>query len=278
MFRLIHQTSKNSKGLEMRTDWIDKEYFMSQTFPYLDVIETARICGVARSTVSYWISKKGLPAKKSGKKHLVAQDNLILFLKDHGYGVPEVLKKNKGMPFHSSLRAYKKCWEYWAQKSHGVTCRECNVFRYQLDECFIARLNSQRACPVDCHACQYYGEYYAPQVDFIYQIEKPSAVYKDLFLWAGNHSWAELFGISRECLIGIGIEEFIHPESLKMILNYDKRRKQGDTTVPDRYQAFFLESNGKKIKVNVLVSPLKRPSGTWLALIERIENSSGQEE
>ena len=251
---------------------------MSQSFPFLDVIETATICGVARSTVSYWISKKGLPAKKLGKKHLIAQDNLILFLKDHGQTVPEVLKTKRGSQCHSTLETYEQCWEYWAQKPHGAKCRECNVFQYQIDECFIARLNSQRVCPVDCHECQYYGEYYAPQVDFIYQIEKPSAIYKDLFVWAGNQAWSELFGISPKRLIGMGVEEFIHPDSLKMILKHDKRRKQGDTTVPDHYQAFFLKSNGEKIQLNVLVSPLKRPSGTWLALIDKSENFLIQEE
>ena len=67
----------------------------------------------------------------------------------------------------------------------------------------------------------------------------------------------------------MGVEEFIHPESLKLILNHEKRRKQGDITVSDRYQAIFLKSNGEKIQLNVLVSPFIRPSGTWLALIKK---------
>jgi hypothetical protein len=251
---------------------------MNQTFPYLDVIESARICGVARSTLSYWIAKKGLPAKKKGKKYLVARGDLILFLKDQGHDFPEGLKRCKETGFLSPFKVHKRCWEYWAQTTHGVRCGECNVFRYQLDECFIARLNSHKECPTDCNTCQYYGEYYTPQVEFIDQIEKPCAIYKDLFLWAGNRSWSKLFGIPRKCLIGIGIEEFVHPDSLKMILNHDKRRRQGDQEVPDHFQAFFLKANGEKIQVNVLVCPLKRPSGTWLALIEKSENSPIQED
>ena len=58
---------------------------------HLSVIEIAKTCGVARSTVSYWISKKSLSARRSGKKHLVSVDDLVLFLTSERQAVPHAL-------------------------------------------------------------------------------------------------------------------------------------------------------------------------------------------
>jgi len=106
-------------------------------------------------------------------------------------------------------------------------------------------------------------------VAFIHQIDKPAAVYKDLYVWSGNKAWADLCGVDVKQLIGAGIEEFVHPDSLKMFISYNKRRQQGDPSVPDRYQVFLSDKSGRKIEVYLSISPLIRPSGTWLAVAER---------
>jgi PAS domain S-box-containing protein len=108
-------------------------------------------------------------------------------------------------------------------------------------------------------------------VAFIHQIDKPVAVHKGLYLWSGNQSWADLLGVDVHELIGAGIEEFIHPDSLRMFISHDKRRHHGDPSVPDRYQAFLSDKNGRKIGVCLSVSPLIRPSGTWLVVAEMRE-------
>ena len=133
---------------------------------------------------------------------------------------------------------------------------------------------SVNRCPENCYGCHYFCEYYGPCVAFVYQIEKPAAVYKDLYVWSGNKAWADLCGTDVERLIGVGIEEIIHPDSLKMVISYDKRRQQGDPTVPDRYQVFFGDKSGRKIEVSLAISPLIRPSGTWLAVAESTEPKS----
>lgn len=104
---------------------------------------------------------------------------------------------------------------------------------------------------------------------FIHQFHKPAAIYKDLYLWSGNKAWAELCGVEVEQLIGAGIEDFVHADSLKTIISYDKRRIQGDTAVPDRYQVAFRHKSGGKIGLYLAVSPLIRPAGTWLAVAEK---------
>lgn len=64
---------------------------MTQKFQTLPVADIAEICGVARSTVSYWIAKRSLPAHRSGKKHMVFVEDLVLFLKSKRQSIPEVL-------------------------------------------------------------------------------------------------------------------------------------------------------------------------------------------
>jgi hypothetical protein len=100
-------------------------------------------------------------------------------------------------------------------------------------------------------------------------MEIPAAIYKDLYLWSGNRAWADLCGVDMDQLIGAGIEEFIHPVSLKTILNFNKKIQLGDTSDVIRCRVFFEGQNNKKIGAYLSLSPLRRPSGTWLAIVER---------
>ena len=91
---------------------------MSQKFQTLSVVEIAEICGVARSTVSYWIAKKSLSAHRSGNKHMVFIDDLLLFLKSDGKPIPQVLLEPAGGVYAQPLKPLKRCWEYWANDPH----------------------------------------------------------------------------------------------------------------------------------------------------------------
>ena len=244
---------------------------MSQKLQTLTVLEIAEICGVARSTVSYWIAQKSLPAHRSGNKYMVSVDDLVLFLKSEGQLIPQVLLERVGGVYAQPFRPLKRCWEYWAGDPHGTECQSCSVFSCQINECFTTNDHHNHKCPASCHECRYFGEYYGPRLAFIHQIEKPAAVFKDLYLWSGNQAWADLCGIDISQLIGAGIEGFIHPDSLRMVISYNKRRRLGDPSVPERYKVFFSSKTGGKIKVYLSISPLIRPSGTWLAVAERNE-------
>lgn len=242
---------------------------MSQRSRSLSVLEIAEICGVARSTVSYWIAKVSLAAHRSGKKYMVSVDDLVIFLKSQAKPVPEIFLEQVGGPYSTPFRPYKRCWEYWAKDSHDRKCQECNVFTHQVKECFTSRQSQDLQCPIDCHECRYFGEYYGPRVAFIHQMDKPAAVYKNLYLWSGNRAWADLCGVDVARLIGAGIEEFVHPDSLKMVISYNKRRSVGDSSVPDRYKVFFTDNGHRKIEVHLAITPLTKPSGTWLAVADQ---------
>lgn len=241
---------------------------MNQRLPNISVMDIVEICGVARSTVSYWIAKKSLPAHRSGNKYMVSIDELVLFLKSEGHPVPQFLLEQVGGVYPQPFRPIRRCWEYWVNHSHGKRCEHCSVFTYQISECFTVKDNK---CGIHCHECHYFGEYYGPRLAFIHQIDKPAAIYKDLYLWSGNKAWAGLCGLCVGDLIGVGIEEFIHSESLKTVISYNKRRVQGDPTVPDRYLAALSPRSGEKIEVYLTISPLANPSNTWLAVAEDLK-------
>ena len=242
---------------------------MAIEIQYLSVIDVADICGVARSTVSYWISKKSLPARRSGKKDLVAANDLVLFLRAEKQSVPQALLELVGGIYPQPFRSFKRCWEYGARDCHSDGCQHCVVFELQIRECFTARHNQNRQCPISCHECRYFSEYYGLSMAFIHQISKPAAIYKDLYLWWGNRAWAEMWGVEVEELIGAGMEDFVHPGSLKTFIGYNKSLLQGDPVIPEGYRGTFNCKNGKKIEFYLTVTPLIRPGGVCLAIAER---------
>lgn len=235
----------------------------------LSVMDIAEICGVARSTVSYWIAKKSMPACRLGKRHMVSIKDLVIFLGSEGHPIPRSLSENTEGIFQIALKPFRTCWEYWSKDSHGEGCKRCPVFKHPFIACFTVRNEHSQRCRIDCCECKYFFEYYAPLMSFIHQIKNPAAIYKDLYIWSANRAWADLCGVTAKSLIGAGAEEFIHPESLKNIINYDKKLRMGDSSEIFRFNLFFTSKNGEKIKTDLSVSPLKNPDGTWLAIVEK---------
>ena len=238
----------------------------------ISILQIGEICGVSRSTVSYWISRKSLPASRVGKKHMVLVDDLIHFLRAEGRPAPPLLEEmNDGghtLPFIS----FKNCWEYWAKKAHGANCSNCGVFTHQITPCFAARDNHARLCPHDCHECGYYDEYCAPQTSFINQIDKPAAVFQDLFFWAGNRAWADLCGVETKFIPGLGIEEILHPASLKQFLGVFKRIVQGDAAASNVHEVLLNDENNESGAICLSVVPLKKPESALLLLADSTDN------
>jgi hypothetical protein len=243
---------------------------MTYRLKRLSVIDISEICGVARSTVSYWIAKGRLPAQLLGKRHMVSVEDLAAFLESRGKPLPQTLLESLGGMCSQAMRPIRKCWDFWAGDEHGQNCQSCRVFHHQLAECFTARGTPGQRCPVQCHECPFFCEFYVPRISFVHQIGRPAAIYKDLCLWAGNGEWAALCGVEVDGLVGTGIEEYIHSDSLTSVISWSKRLSLGDNAVPFGCRAFFSGRNGEKVEAFLSISPLKMPSGTVLALAERL--------
>lgn len=245
---------------------------MRQKSQMLSVMNIADLCGVARSTASYWICSKSLPAQRSGKKYLVSVENLVIFLESIGRPIPKVLLKNIVGDYSLPVKPFLNCWNYWQKDSHSEKCERCLVFKYKIDVCFTAKYDSGQRCSIDCSECQYFFDHFIPYTSFIHQMTIPAAILKDLYIWSGNNVWADLCGVDIKKLIGIGVEEIIHPESIKIIINYFKRIQQGDTSCVLKSPVYFEKQNGKKIRSFLSIVPLREPAGTCLATAENASN------
>ncbi|NLA73929.1 MAG: PAS domain S-box protein [Deltaproteobacteria bacterium] len=235
----------------------------------LSVLDISQICDVARSTASYWITSKGLPARRSGNKFLVSTQDLIIFLESINRPIPQALVEGLGGVFSHPLKPYQNCWEYWQKDSQGKDCWNCEVQRNQINECFTFK-GTMSMCPGECSGCQYFFDHYTRNISFIHQMPMAAAIIKDMYIWSGNNAWAELCGTDIDKLIGLGIEEIIHPESIKVVINFSKKLKRGESKGFLKSKVCFENGNGKKITINLAMASLKEPKGAYFAIAEQI--------
>jgi len=199
-----------------------------------------------------------------GRKYSIPVEELLFFLKSAGHRIPpELAEENSREPF---FRSFQNCWLYWQGSTHSKNCKDCMVFKNHLNVCFTAKNNGSLCCPGKCDECQYYQEIYLPRIQFIHQIELPATVYTDLCLWGGNKKCAQLFEVQEKDLIGMGVENVVHPDSLETVISETKRMALGGSDAPRTFVIFVKNNRNGKLKVDVSVYPLRKPSGTFLVL------------
>ena len=154
---------------------------------------------------------------------MVSVDDLVLFLKTEGHPIPKILLENVGAIYSHPFRPFKRCWEYWVEDFHGERCMKCSVFNNQINECFTASKNPNHRCHINCQNCEYFTQFYGQLVAFVHQLEKPAAIFKNLYIWSGNEAWAELCGMGVEETVGSGIEDFNHSDSFTWLALAEKR-------------------------------------------------------
>ena len=232
----------------------------------LSVSQAAALCGVGRTTVGYWIRAKKLRAQRIGRNYSIPVQDLLYFLKSSGQKIPRALQNEslKGPIFES----FQHCWEYWQGQDSLKNCEHCVAFQKQLEVCFTARNSRSSRCSKECDTCQYYLDIFLPRIHFVNQIDMPAAVIKGLYFWCGNSKWAELCELQKKDLIGLGIEEIVHPSSLESVISSAKRRSLGDFEIPERCSLNLKNRHSGKITVHVGVYPLTEPVDAFLVLLE----------
>ncbi len=166
---------------------------------------------------------------------------------------------------------FKKCWQYFQDSSYGDNCKDCLVFKKQLEVCFPGKKIGSLECLQRCDTCQYYIETYFARIQFIHQISLPAAVYKGFHIWGGNSHLAKLCGIQQQDLPGVGIEQICHFDSLETVISNINRRMLGILSTPSRYSVFLKNNESGKIKAHFSVYPLNEPSEAFLVLAEQEE-------
>jgi excisionase family DNA binding protein len=237
----------------------------------LSVAQAALLCGVGRTTVGYWIRSKKLRANRVGRNYSIPVQDLLYFLKSSGQEIPSELQgENLRGPI---FKSFQHCWEYWQGREPARNCEACLAFKRRVEVCFTAKNIKESKCSKECDLCQYYVEIFLPKIHFVNQINAPAAVIKDLYFWCGNSKWARLCGVRKKDLIGLGIEEIVHPSSLETMISRAKRRSLGDFEIPEKFILNLKNRQTDKVAVLVSVYPLSDPEGAFLILVESVEQA-----
>ena len=103
----------------------------------------------------------------------------------------------------------------------------------------------------------------------VHQIAIPAFIYKDFHFWGGNKDGAALCGLEVAEILGMGVEELIHRDSLEFILHEFRMLDLNELESSSTFPIYFKNQNQHKIRVEAIFSPLHDPEGAWLVLANR---------
>jgi excisionase family DNA binding protein len=245
---------------------IEYGYSMAQQPQILTVAQVATLCGVNRNTVGLWVRSRKLHAVRKGRNYSIPAPELLFFLKSTGREIPAALAEETTLIPH--FRSIQKCWDYFQSSSHLNGCRDCAVYKNQLEACFAGKDSSSTVCRGECADCRYFQETFLPRMQLVHQMDMPAAIYKDFYLWCGNQPWSHVVGRVEKELIGLGIENVFHQDSLGVVMASFKKRALGDPSVPRTEDVFVMNDRYEKIAMTISAYPLVEPAGAWLLLGE----------
>lgn len=229
----------------------------------ITVSQVAALCSVGRTTVGYWIRSKQLHATRVRRNYTIAIADLLYFLQNTRREIPfELLDGNRNGPF---FRSFQNCWQYWKGTAHGARCSDCIAYKKQLQECFTVPNDDLLECS-DCCDCRYYHETYLSRIQFVHQINLPAAVLKDFHLLGGNGLCADLCGVQQHELVGMGIENIIHPESLPRVINTVRKLALGESEVNEVCRITIRNNDKCDASLRVSIYPLREPAMAFLVL------------
>ena len=230
---------------------------------HVSVTQAAVICGVGRTTIGYWIRSGKVRAARVGHNYAIPAGELIYYLKSSGQRIPKALLELE--TDHRFFRPFYHCWDYHRGSAHGEFCKNCLVFDRQISPCFTARKSVGVACSEPCVECSFYGNIFSPRLQLVHQFAQPAAIIKQLDVWAGNKALAALCGLEVNDLIGVGVEQIIHNESLTFVISEFKRLGMNGLKDAKEY-AVKLKGVEGPLDFQVSVHPLNEPERAFVML------------
>ena len=113
------------------------------------------------------------------------------------------------------------------------------------------------------------GSCYWPSVQMVNFFEYPAGICKDFYLLGANRQFAQMCGLAEEQLVGLGMENIVHHDSIGELIGFLRAKALGDATSDARM--FYLSNPNKdKIKAKLFVFPLKQITGSLVLLAEPI--------
>jgi hypothetical protein len=99
----------------------------------------------------------------------------------------------------------------------------------------------------------------------------PALITQDLSLLAGNDLFARKCGLAPEEIPGMGIEQIVHPDSLRRVIAIIRKGKIGDKNVPIQYAIYIKTLDNPRFLVDISVYPLKDPKDSALIIGNGLE-------
>ncbi len=126
----------------------------------LTVTEVARLCGVGRTTVGYWVRTNKIRGNRTGRNYKIPVEDLVLYLRAIGQEIPEELLEMFGE--QPVFKSFQNCWEFWKGRKSDRNCPDCAVFKNKINDCFTTGKEG-------CSDCRYFIEYVFPKIGFVHQ-------------------------------------------------------------------------------------------------------------
>ena len=104
------------------------------------------------------------------------------------------------------------------------------------------------------------------RIQFVHQIELPAAVFKDLYLWGGNSSCAEICSVQQNELVGMGIERIVHADSLPKVIEAIRKLALGEPKVKEDCIISIKNDRASPREIRVSVYLLSEPANAFLVL------------
>ena len=121
---------------------------------YMTTTELARLCGVSRFTIINWTNRGKIRANRTvGRHYRIPVSEAMSFLETFR-------NEKKGVASGSSGH----CWEYLQKTNCDKECRNCLIYRREVDYCFeVVRQFGKGVicCKGDCLNCGYFEEFFS---------------------------------------------------------------------------------------------------------------------
>ncbi len=121
---------------------------------YMTTTELARLCGVSRFTIINWVNKGKIRANRTvGRHYRIPVSEAMSFFET-------LSKETKGGASDSS----GQCWEYLQKTNCDKECKNCLIYRREVDYCFeVVRQFGKGVirCEGDCLSCGYFEDFFS---------------------------------------------------------------------------------------------------------------------
>lgn len=237
---------------------------------FFSTTEFAKICQISRFTASKWVREGKIKATSLGRNYKIPAGEVIRFLEDSHYPVPEELKAE----YQDLNDLQKYCWEYHSDEksSHLHNCDTCLIKQAKILNCFIVRIDDYQEkikCPIDCSKCSYFLQKFADHFIIVKAFDEPAIICCNGSVLAANPAFLRIIGINNDThIINRDCLDFIADASRKDFLTYTDMIRANDPLRPEDVIISFVNAKGELKGMRLSCKRLKNIPNTFLVFFK----------